>query len=1304
MPIEISGVQGYEYQYLVTLYLALQFIEYDNLKVFIEDVEDARIEYDENGDHYTLYLQSKAHTGQIEFNEFCEWISHFGERQANSFLLSRIVNNTNSFAVFISDDRCKDEISCFIKNSKFNEPAAFPINTSYIQNLKIQLNTVYKDGTGIAISRSDFIQNFLQSISNSTIKNALHRISILERLDSSEANEKIRKHLNERLMIRLSDVDSVIEKLLQCIKHGRDNGIDISNDIKNILLEFRQRILPIETNYIFCSEEQAYINNLRQDNVLLLSGVPFCGKTYLAKYIAQIFAQEGYSVYQTNEFNGDLGAFNFLNNYNDDKRLLILEDPFGSTEVKGNKAELLALARKLVNENNSNNKKIIITSRKDIVLALFEKRMLNECNIQRYIWRDRTLSSLEFARKYWNSVYGCDEKSKICFDRVLQWINDNNLGVFLEIGEINNLFKQYNEISFILESNLGEVIQNARISSDIVVEKILGWGERETYVYVALGLCCNTIRAVSIKDLAFVLSESDETPGIVPNNEYGIDFLDESEFDQEQESRFPQYDQNYSIHERHIPVLRKFESYGYITRDRLSGNILFTHPIFRYASMVLYMKELTLSWDISAILKLSKLALSALNKSVNLCALEVLCFTYERHSEHQNHILQLLFYAINSIFPATKDRVILKLEGYFNNFEFEDKSKLIKSIGSYGRIYWNGNEPWNDLTSHKSEPFSWETPSPSLTIDEMLTSLREEKSISAKSIYETLQYERDILPIEILNYAMTYDEAIIREKAAYLIFRDYAHSNGTLHQYLLEFDNYNVVFKIFRGALESWFQYKKSERTVIIDYYKKNLTRVSVAKKSKRFLENFSDSYKTESLTWERYSECEQNELWLLWAEIFQIFCITFPVEFINMNEPHMDHEMTIAMKSIDDEDVKLDLMAAWIAWMLNKGRYSTPGDYGMSVMGTLLEYTEPENEKRTLIFQQMMQHLNTSMLTSHIHHAIDNWTRLNEAQRNLLLETLISDRKDVKWLQAVAITRRLVPSEIQIAIIGEEIFQKTSSEIITVLESHNILEQCINVHCGYPQPLWWNGYHHNNKKRWDSIIEEIIKHSSINRTFMIALREFIDCTYNYDQRFLMEQDSLLKHLLRDDLKRKATFEILLHVTITQTQTNKSLWDEYWKYATNEEKEQDYDSIVKVIELVEYYQDGDFGIFDIFERDMVFQNLYPRLESDCKINKLCDVTYSLYNIANQIFVEENLSAKINEISLTFKTVILATYKEQPPRMSLTRGIIKIVLKKLNINDDEIFKILENHRTRIIDNIGDIRDAINDEYELENWNK
>lgn len=556
-------------------------------------------------------------------------------------------------------------------------------------------------------------------------------------------------------------------------------------------------------------------------------------KTSLAKAIAQSYAQKGYEVKQTSELDGDNGAISFLNSYTDDKRLLLLEDPFGSVQLKPDKVESVQKIRKLITEKISFDRKIIITTRKDILFSAFDIMTLDDCSIDNNCWWDQTIKDVDFAHTFWNKLYGCEKESAEYFEKIKSWIEVKEAGVFLEIGEISNLKRLYNSHNELEKLNIEKVILDARISAKTIIDKVKIGGADSVKAFLTLGFCCNTIRSVFLDDLAYVLSSDNETPALIRREKNSIRCVSmgggTTKF-----PHFPQYSQKHKIESNILSWLQQFEKQGYIFRNKLSKEICFAHPIFYYASKLLLLNELKNQWDCDETILLGAHALGALNKNVNLCALDTLWYCIENNCNFQENVLALILNSLNSIFPATKDKAVILLERHFQKLSVEHQEVLVKSIKGYDfdkYLLWHKNEPFINPNDKIELEWSFKSlfkAASQISLEE-IKMIKSRQAASPQLIYDILNSTiADDLPLDFLNTSLTYDESIIREKAIYLIFKNHGSCLNSIGIYFINFDNCNVIFSLFRGALESWFDFTSYNRKTIVDYFLLHLQRISV--------------------------------------------------------------------------------------------------------------------------------------------------------------------------------------------------------------------------------------------------------------------------------------------------------------------------------------------------------------------------------------------------------------------------------------------------------------------------------------------
>lgn len=1331
MSVEISGPKGYDFQYLNSLLFALEYLDKDEVEVYIEkkNGEDAQIIFSQEGIKYIIDIQVKNRSEEIDLQSFADWISHFENRSINYSLLNKLDEDNNRYAVFISDARSKDDVSLFVDEGVIHTELSVGFNNEYLNKIKRCIKNCYSDSSATSISRKTFLERFIDGITNNNLRNILKKVKLRERYTEAYSTEKIRYLLNKKFYIPQGKIDDVIIELLDKIRHSRGTDFSITIDLMHIIDKYSGKIvLNRNENYIKRIERESCGSVLSTNNVLLLTGVSFCGKSYLARDIAQEYLENGYNVERIGEIYGDGGAISFIRHRGIEDRLLILEDPFGQVETKKDARNILGEIRNLIRDSRSN-RKIIITSRKDILLDTTSKKTISECCIDLHCWLDLTLDSSEKMVELWESYYGDSVESKKLCNDVTKWLQKTEKTASLQLGHIANIYNAKKELSDLIVLEPVDIISTARIDSNDLAEIIDKRGSAASNIFIALGLSCNTYKTVTLNDLAFILSDCEEKPGIYKDRKEYVEFTLDQDLEDNKYENYPKYNFEYKLNNEYKSELKYLQQHGYIQIDNVK-RIMFVHPIYHFATQLLFKKQFIDVLEQQEVIDLVQKILSSLSINANLCALTMIENLYKENPD--NELKQLILIGLDSIFPSVRDKVIMFFDRRINDLNESEQKRFVEVL-MYGQsiknegISWYDGMPYFNVSERRSFSYrDWlQDKTNNGEIDLLLKKIDDGIDITSEEMWNFLKARNSrVLTLSVLERALSYDESFIRGKAIRLIFEKYAFKFEKVDEYLNSHEHPEVIYSLFRGALSSWVKYSIEAKWKILNYFKDSLNIMSVAIRTKKFLEDFEDEHSRESIDWSEVEEKDKIELWNVWHEVFVEFLNEFPSRYIRMNEPHMVRVTEHSLKYIKDEEKVIELSMAWFNWLDRYLQYNLPDDYGMSVAQYLMDGTGNRSDSRGNIFEMMLSTEKTSFITSNIKVFIDCWDDLSAKEKRMVLDLYKSTRMDVNWIKAVSLNRNTIPYEIQVEILGESIDNKSISDVVDILIQKGLLEQCLNVHCGYPQPLWWNGYHHNNYKLWDAVIVEILRRNELNRAFYIALREVINLLYNYDDRRITNiQDVYEQDLLKIPNKRKLVFERLLHETVNQNQCNKKLWDLLLQYSSQEEIELYFNNIAEDIELVQYWQINDGDLFALFDKSIIFEKIYPRLEVDNCIKKLGEYIFMLYEMINdskntfeafknkelrpsiQKMNEEEILKKNDELEKLkngFVVSITKIYKDNPPRLFLSSKFVKNVMKKMEITSPELEDLIEKNRMRLIEITRDLRQKYDDHYDLVDW--
>lgn len=1314
MSVEIVGAQGFDYQYTVTLYMILKYLEMDHFEVLVENesFEDAKLSYQLEDKTYHIELQVKKKASEIAYDEFATWLAHFQKSKSDCFILDRIQQSDTNYLVFVTNNRCTDNVSKFVGKENEIKENKICFSAEMLKDLKLRMLKGIDNKNELGRKRKEHIEQYFNQKKNELNK-VLGRVYIIERKDQIE--REIYIILKEQYQIPKMICRDVMNQMLDVVRQGRDSGEDITALIREILKNKRfSRVLPEDKSFYKRDSIDILKSELLQKNLLLLTGVPFSGKTYIAKTIAQELQDNGYYVKLTDNIIEDQEAYYFLMSPENDSRLLLIEDPFGHIGKSENYIQIRDKIEGLIRDRLSINRKVIITSRLDILLDVFQKKQIEECKIQGNGWIDTSISSKEEAEKIWLRFYGESDESLQVFERLKRSFDHHDETVFLEIGEMRHLLLSVQNINVLTHMSTDEIIKQARISSEEVCRKIKSYGETYKDIFILLGCFCNTVRSVSVKDLAYILCSNEESVSIRQKMEEEVTVsIGDRQKNSHIHQEFPVYAQMPKLDEDIISILRVLCEKGYIYKERITNEIYFLHPIYTYASKLLLQEEIEDDWDIEKYIKYMRRAIGSLSSNAAFCSLCQLGQEFDR----EQMIIDCIVEGSRSIFPAIRDVSILYLDQNFDNLNEQVQKDFMKNIRN-GRtadkyMQWNGNECWYQMDGkHYFDFFNMDDfwgKDINFTLEEIEERVRKKENFSKKEIYDILSSSlADNLSREFLEYTLLSDEAVIRSRAIFYLFKNYAAKlDFEKTEYLQRFENYNVVYGMLKGMFSSVNDFSEENVKKLIIYFQKQFERKSVSMYVEDLFDKFGDEYDSKAIDWGKYAEAERLRIWKIWAALFSKWLVCFPAKFMGMNEPHMSLNIDRSLKYLNNQKEVVDVANAWIQWIHNYSKYHSVNDYGMSVLDYLITGTKNSACLRKGMIKKELKVNSTSLVTAHISHIVDLWDMLTDEERKDICEYLKNEmRGDMKWIQAVALTRKNVTKDIQIAITGNVFLDKEPKKIIDTLNEKNILTECLHIFCGFPQPLWFNGYHHSGKySLWDGVMMEVLKKDIVDENYNISLREMIDELYNNnDHRFVNGYD-VYKEMLSDEEKRKQIFERLAYTSVTQNQDNKKMWDELLQACSEEEKKQYFLIISNFIEMVEYENMGYNGLLCEYELKDIVHYILPCFSSDQSIYKLSDAMLLMYRNIQEMEVDE--SKKVKQL---YETMVQETYKNDPPRLLFTNKIVNYTCKEMGGVSDVMQKVLEKNKKDFWDRYERVKETfesncplkIREEYRLENW--
>lgn len=327
MSVTTHGIQGYEYQYKASVLIGLLTLP-DSSELLAEAAgsEDVKVKITSAGQSSVVEIQVKKTTTPVDVAILTDWLCHFPERSAKENLLSRIAD-TNNTALIITTARCLDSASPFVKKTpEISAHVPLTLDSGWMNAFADALhNNGYTGTTKLQKERDQFCKDLGQEVKNSTrITDALKRIIIWEELSPVDLDNTIEQLLNKKYQIPQSMVAETVGLLEAAVRKGRDQKANISPEFVRILHQQKGEGPLTDTRYHARKEESGLLDGLEKKGTLLLSGQSQCGKSEIAKKIAERYYQQGAAFKIADEVGN---VTNFFNLNSTEDKICILEDP-----------------------------------------------------------------------------------------------------------------------------------------------------------------------------------------------------------------------------------------------------------------------------------------------------------------------------------------------------------------------------------------------------------------------------------------------------------------------------------------------------------------------------------------------------------------------------------------------------------------------------------------------------------------------------------------------------------------------------------------------------------------------------------------------------------------------------------------------------------------------------------------------------------------------------------------------------------------------------------------------------------------
>lgn len=1026
MSISTTGFINYKYQHLVSVLIGLYYG--DKLKSFVVEPtggEDAEFLVEgADGSLRKIELQVKGENGPIDEAKLGGWLGKFPANRSDSCLLERIFQNEERRAIFVLKARCTDMLAGLVvplRSNPVHEHKSIPLrpeqSAALLRSFEGELKNNESDPEK---DRFDNRRTVVKCIG--LRRSWLRRLVLVDSLTNERAWELLETTLTKKFKVPVHYAKTAAESVIRIVEGYLGQQVSLVPAVRDCLMDFAgDRIF---SSPVHCAPAECdLVRRIEQDSALLITGPSKCGKTHIARWLCKMNQEEGV---HCKEFGMVRDAYRFLVSENFvETRLALLDDPFGSVELRADAKNEFHRFQELVSQLGGH-RRIIVTSRDDILTELLTKvEILNE-RVSRSQWTNMGDVSHEYRRsialswaKHYLGTETLPERVVMCLDEAV------NSGQ--SVGDIGRLAARLAK-----ENMIGDGIE----SSQSLVRRLSDQREMGCLLY-ALAVTSSHATPVMENTLGFVLDGKEGRPG-----RWSVDGLLGYTLGQESESdspRLPEYDQIYLISDITRGALDTLLDEGMIERYGERG-YRFMHPEFARAALDVH------SLTVTERRSILERAIFSLDRTNSLRAVTVLGETPGFNDE--KFFVELFLNALYSVFPSTSDRA---LEG------------LIRSIGA---DELSSDEPvFDELNKYLSRR-------PRVLWYPEGAVFDRRKIVSLMSILEN-RPEAEPINFEMFKDS---DDALLRANAyRNAIERASENCHELVHDAIKD-ENPLVVLAVIEGvgraAVKGTRIPAEVERSLAQGIGNSTFLACLVASRIFDF-KNFLRHHVVEELPWSLWARLAVKVLSLIPA------CRSQPMDKMYVCAKHAVNHVS--------GDVITPFLKEWIRWIERRCRYQLPNESALSVVQLVLLASRSEPHCRTRVYGRLLEQPDTGVQCCFVADLVDSWIELSDVEQRELLDLLCGNRQDVMWLQAIALTRKVVPSRIEEALLGDGCFLSRNPEYLLENLPEALLRACLSVYRGTPQPLWWIGKHHALASPWSDILILAAKDPD-SHCFLIAI------------------------------------------------------------------------------------------------------------------------------------------------------------------------------------------------------------------------
>ena len=1070
MSIETTGPEMYDFQDLACVAIMLRLVDPQSARFFVEPSagEDAELHLTVDGRPLQIEIQVKGSTSQVTLDTVAACLVHTPRGVVEDTLLERLLRDDGRFAMLFMSGRCRDDCADYVRGADWEQgPPPEGLVPAKAPRKLLEAFSRLPHGDGIRKERRERNARFGETAVPKEVAGALSRLMILERETRDRVKERCASLLRGRHRVPEDRIDDLLRRLKEEVRNAKRKDVDVLALVQEALAkESNPSIRPAD--YVERGVEQSLLDDLGRDGVLLLSGMPRTGKTYAARFVASKYERFGYAV---RELGDAEAAGRWLLEPGAAHRLAVVDDPLGTMGTTGGADDLDALYR--VAHNIAPNRRMVVAQGQAQLLAAAGASRLSDVATDISHWRDMGQSlTATFLGDVWREVSEKFDVPPILGRRIAAGLEGGALNV--EPGSLRHAAAQSRRLAE--DADLDEVAQLARESAASLGRTLAETGCGK--VMAAMAVATSPGQSIAMEELAFVLGAGGEAlPGLLGDQAGGIFVGGETEASKEAE---PGYVEMPTLGEGDYEALGRLERLGILEVSE-GGAVKYSHPYYRAAGESVA-GEQTYAGATKTVRALRR-ALFCLLPATSKGTARNLRWIWEAlmDSAGQPGLVQCAIDGLRSSFPGTRDICYRFL---VDRCEAPSIKKLQPNLRSWTaavtridlfELRWRGGDaylpPPDRFRSGDEflERLLDETSAGDVKEELALLNTAESRYVSPEQASRALSYYRtepSAMTLAAVLRLLSFDEAVLRAEAIKIWLGNGRDDDRPALNRIFEDRHPACAVAAVKAATWGWHEFAPARRKWVCSGLR------SLAEDAPACAMAMLEPL----VLFDRPEHAGENPPWELFGDLLPVVMRGLPRD-VGVNEGRLLNSTRCSVGFLAPGKV-VDICDGWSGWLeefVHAG--GLPSDYMFGVVGILIAATRECPELRAGRLKRLMSMDGTACGVCTVSAVVDAWNELTPPERGKVLSRVTDDEAaDRRWMQAVAITRDVVPREIETAALGDEVSLADGVEALLQNVDDGLLKAAVHVFCGAPEPLWFLGTHHRGRKVWETVVGGIAR------------------------------------------------------------------------------------------------------------------------------------------------------------------------------------------------------------------------------------